>query len=91
MKKISTNKKRDVRNADLTTNNIISANIAGTTEAVLAKIPKLETVRCDVWRQSVVAIGYPPIPEKTQFDIVPPFNVSNTVEQFIYCDNGRED
>lgn len=28
----------------LTTNNIISANIAGATEAALAKIPKLETV-----------------------------------------------
>ena len=65
--------KRDARKADLTTNNIISANIAGTTEAVLAKIPKLETVRRDVRRQRAVAIGYPPIPETTQIEIVPPF------------------
>ena len=35
--------KKDARNTDLTSN-IISANIAGATEAALAKIPKLETV-----------------------------------------------
>ena len=91
MKKVWTNIKRDARNADLTTNNIISANTAGVTEAVLAKIPKLETVCCDVRRQRAVAIGYPPIPETTQFEIVPPYNVSNTGKQFIYYDNGRED
>ena len=55
--------KRDSRNADLTTNSITSANIAGATEAVLAKLPKLETVRRDVRRQCAVAIGYPPISE----------------------------
>ena len=35
--------KKDARNTDLTSSNIISANIAGATEAALAKIPKLET------------------------------------------------
>ena len=83
--------KRDVRNADVITKNTISANVAGATEAVLAKIPKLETVRRDVRRQRAVAIGYPPISETTEFEIVPPFNVSNTGEQFIYYNNGRED
>ena len=38
--------KKDARNTDLTSNNIISANIAG----ALAKIPKLETVCRDVRR-----------------------------------------
>ena len=83
--------KRDARNADLTTNNIILAIIPGATEAVLTKIPKLETVCRDVRKQRAVAIGYPPIPETTQFEIVPPFNVSNTGERFKYYDNGRED
>ena len=83
--------KRDARNVDLTTSSIISANIAGPIEAVLAKIPKLETILRDVRKQGAVAIGYPPIPETTQFEIDPPFNVSNTREQFVYYDNGRED
>ena len=30
-------------------------------------------------------------PLKTQFEIVPPFSVSNTGEQFRYYDNERED
>ena len=30
-------------------------------------------------------------PQKIQFQIVPPFNVSNTMEQFICYDNERED
>ena len=63
--------KRDARNTDLTTSNIISANIAGAIEAVLAKIPKLETILRDVQKQRAVAIGYPPIPETTQFEIDP--------------------
>ena len=57
----------------------------------MAKIPKLEAARRDVRRQRAIAVGYPPIPETTQFKIVPPFNVSNTGEQFIHYDNGRED
>ena len=91
VKKIRTNMKRDATNVNLTTNNIISANTAEATKAVLAKIPKLETVHRDVRKQRAVAIGYTPIPETTQFEIVPPFNVSNTREQFIYYDNGRQD
>lgn len=71
------------------TTNIILANIAGATEAIQAKIPKLETVCRDVRRQPAATIGYPPIPERTKFEIVPPFNAINTGEQFTY--NGRDD
>ena len=39
---------------------------------------------------NAVAIGCPPITKKPQFEIVPPFNASNTGEQFIYYDNERE-
>ena len=74
---------------EMLTTNIILANIAGATEAIQAKIPKLETVRRDVRRQPAATIGYPPIPETTKFEIVPPFNAINTGEQFTY--NGRDD
>ena len=60
------------------------------TEAFLAKIPKLEIVCRDVRREDAVVIRYPSISPKTQFEIVPPFNVSNTREQFIYYDSERE-
>ena len=46
VEKMRTNMKSDARNADLGTNNIVSANIA--TEAALAQIPELETVCRDV-------------------------------------------
>lgn len=89
MKKLRTNKKRDIRNADLTNNNIFLANIA--TEAVLAKTPELETVCRDVRRQPDLANEFTPVPKNAEFEIAPTFNVSNTGKQFTHYGNEREE
>lgn len=47
-KKLRTNFKRDAKNTDVATNNIIQQSLEATNEPILAKIPKLETARLDV-------------------------------------------
>ena len=43
---------------------LFQQTLQGGTEAVLAKIPKLETARRDFRRQKAIANGYSPIPPK---------------------------
>ena len=61
--------KRDARHTDTTTNNIITTNIGGMHEEVLAKLPRIDTIRRDVRRQRAVNRPYPEIPENTLFEI----------------------
>ena len=60
------------------------------TEAILAKIPKLEIVCRDVRREDAVVIRYPSISTKNTIWDSSTFNVSNTREKFIYYDSERE-
>ena len=75
---------------DTTTNNIITTNIGGMPEEVLAKLPRIDTIRRDVRRQRVVNLPYPEIPENNLFEIPHPYNVSSTGEQFVHYDNRRD-
>ena len=43
--------KKDARDTDNTTSNIITTNIGGMHEQVLAKLPRIDTIRRDVRRQ----------------------------------------
>ena len=83
--------KRDARHTDTTTNNIITTNIGGMHEEVLAKLPRIDTIRRDVRRQRLVNRPYPEIPENTLFEIPHPYNISSTDEQFVHYDNRRDD
>ena len=80
--------KRDARHTDTTTNNIITTNIGGMHEEVLAKLPRIDTIRRDVRRQRAVNRPYPEIPENTLFEIPHPCNVSSTG---VHYDNRRYD
>ena len=60
-------------------------------EEVLAKLPRIDTIRQDVRRQQAVNQPYSEIPENTLFGIPHPYNVSSTGEQFLHCDNRRDD
>ena len=80
--------KRDARHTDTTTNNIITTNIRGMHEEVLAaKLARIDTIRRDVRRQRAVNWPYPEIPENTLFKIPHPYNISSTGEQFVHYDN----
>ena len=83
--------KRDARHTDTTTNNIITTNIGGMHEEVLAKLPRIDKIRRDVRRQRAVNRPYPEIPEDTLFEIPHPYNVSSTGEEFVHYDNRRDD
>ena len=74
LKKIRSNMKRDVRETNGKTNNIIAVNIAGVSDGVLAKIGKVDTIRCDVRRKHVLNMEYPPIPDNKIFEIADPFH-----------------
>ena len=52
-------------------------NIAGVTDNVLAKLPRMETMRRAVRRQSATYAAYPPIPDNddTLFDYLISHNV----------------
>ena len=52
--KLRSKLKRDARCTDTTTNNIITTNIGGMHEEVLAKLPCIDTIRRDVRRQRAV-------------------------------------
>ena len=60
-------------------------------EEVLAKLPRIDTIRRDVRRQRAVNRPYPEIPENTLFEFPYPYNVSSTGEQFVHYDNRRDD
>ena len=53
--------KRAAIEQNASTNNIIAANIAGVTDNVLAKLPRMETMRRDVRRQRATHAAYSPI------------------------------
>ena len=66
--KLRSKMKRDaLRHTDTTTNNIITTNIGGMHEEVLAKLPSIDTIRRDVGRQRAVNRPYPEIPENALF------------------------
>ena len=69
--------KRVAIETNASTNNIIAANIAGVTDNVLAKLPRMETMRRAVRRQSATYAAYPPIPDNddTLFDYLISHNV----------------
>ena len=50
--------KRDARHTDTTTNNIVTTNIGGMHEEVLAKLPRIDKIRRDVRRQRAVNRPY---------------------------------
>ena len=52
--KLRSKMKREARYTDTTTNNIITTNIGGMHEEVLAKLPRIDTIRRDVRRQWAV-------------------------------------
>ena len=60
-------------------------NIAGVTDNVLAKLPRMETMRFDVRRQIATHAAYSPIPEDsgTLFDIPQRFTVTSTETSFL--------
>ena len=74
VKKIRSDMKRDARETNTKTNNIITVDIAGACDGVLAKIGKVDTIGRDVRRQRVLNMEYPPIPDNTIFEIADPFN-----------------
>ena len=89
--KLRSKMKRDARHTHTTTNNIITTNIGGMHEEVLAKLPHIDTIRRDVRRQRAVNRPYPEIPESTLFEISYPYNIRSTGEQFVHYDNRKDD
>ena len=76
--------KRDAHHTDTTTSIIITTNIGGIHEEVLAKLPHIDTIRQEIRRQWAVNRPYAEIPENNLFEIPHPCNVSNTSEQFVH-------
>ena len=66
-------------------------NIAGVTNNVLAKLPRMETMRCDVRRQRATHVAHPPILDNgnTLFDIPQRFTVTSTGDEFLKYHNQR--
>ena len=81
--------KREARESNTTTNNIIAGNIGGANEGTLAKLPKVDTMRRDIRRQRAAHGAYPPIPNDTAFIIPHPYTVTATVDRFLQFDNSR--
>ena len=77
--------KRVAIEANASTNNIIAANIAGVTDNVLAKLPRMETMCRDARRQRATHATYPPIPDDgdTLFDIQQRLTVTSTEDEFL--------
>ena len=61
--------KRDAHHTDTTTSIIITTNIGGMHEEVLAKLPHIDTIWQEIRRQWAVNRPYPEIPENTLFEI----------------------
>ena len=83
--------KRDAGYTDASTNYIITTKIGGMHEEVLAKLPRIDTIRQDIKRQRAVNRPYSEIPENSFFEILDPYNVSRTGEQFVHHDNRKDD
>ena len=85
--------KRAAIETNASTNNIIAANIAGVTDNVLAKLPRMETMRRDVRRQPATHAAYPPISadSDTLFGIPQRFTITSTGNEFLKYDNQRAD
>ena len=83
--------KRDARDTDTTTNNIITTNTGGMHEEVLPKLPYFDAIQRVVRRQWAVNQLYTEISENTVFEIPNPYNVSSMGEQFVHYDNRRDD
>ena len=81
--------KRAAIETNASTSNITAANIAGVIGNVLAKLPRIETMRRDVRRQCATHTAYPPISENgdTLFDIQQRFTVTSTGDEFLKYDN----
>ena len=77
--------KRAAIETNASTNNIIAANIAGVTDNVLAKLPRMETMCRDARRQRATHATYPPIPDDgdTLFDIQQRLTVTSTEDEFL--------
>lgn len=67
--------KRDARISKATTNIIVTTNVAGASNAVLALVPKLDKALRNIRRQRLAALAYRPISEATFLQINAPFNI----------------
>ena len=83
--------KRFAKNTAGKTQNIITANIAGLEENVLARLSNIETIPRDVRRNR--PNNHPPVPDiyDTQFAIPQNYTVDVLSQQFLVYDNGRPD
>ena len=65
-------------------NNIIAANIAGVTNNVFPKLPRMETMRREVRTQRVTHAAYLPIMDdgETLFDVPQRFTVTSSRDEF---------
>ena len=83
--------KRSAKNTAGKTQNIITANIAGLEENVLARLSNIETIPRNVRRNR--PNNHPPVPDiyDTQFAIPQNYTVDVLGQQFLVYDNGRPD
>ena len=58
---------------------------------MLAKLPRLDSIRRDVRRQRIVHHPHPPLPGDLLFQVPELYNLSSTGNQFIFYDNGGQD
>ena len=73
------------------TQNILTDNLAGLPEAVMAKMPNAETLRGDIRRQRRPNDAEVPAFNDTMFAIPHPYTLSSTGEQFLLYDNQQLD
>ena len=83
--------KRSAKNTAEKTQNIITSNIAGLQENVLARLPNIETIRRDVRRNRTN--NHPAVPDiyDTQFAILQNYTVYVLGQQFLVYYNGQPD
>ena len=83
--------KRSAKDTAEKMQNIITANIAGLQENVLARLPNIGTIRRDVRRNR--PNNHPAVPDinDTQFAIPQNYTVDVLGQQFLAYDNGRPD
>ena len=84
--------KRSAKDTAEKTQNIITTNIAGLQENVLARLPNIETIRRDVRRNRLN--NHPAVPDinDTQFAIPQNYYTVDVLgQQFLVYDNGRPD
>ena len=85
--------KREARASNTTTNNVISQSFLGKNENVLAKLPKIDTMRREIRRQRAAHAAYPGIPDDqdTLFPIPHQYTISSAGDVFLQDYNGRAD